>query len=148
MGSFSGESQGAMKKLLMATAGSLLMVSAAYAADLTCVRVPNRGATMMKLTGLVVESTRGAGLTPYMALALRQPACLTRPHDAQIEGPETITFIHVFPDDLLESYLGHVVTITAKFGKDPDNTLFVWDAKLLNMHDDGQTFGPNAEPNS
>jgi hypothetical protein len=96
----------------------------------------------MKLTGLVVQSSRGA-LRPYAALALRVPACLSRPHDPQIEGPETITFIHVFPDEQVERYLGHIVTITGSFGKDPDNTLFVWDAQILDMKDIGQTYGPN-----
>jgi hypothetical protein len=105
--------------------------------------VLNQGKTVLKLTGLVVQSTRGERLRPYAALALRAPACLTRPHDPQIEGPETITFIHVFPDEQVEQYLGHIVTISGRFGKDPDNTLFVWDAQILYMKDVGQTYGPN-----
>lgn len=130
---------------LAAVAGAfvLLSTSNASAADLSCVRVSNQGKTVMKLTGLVVQSTRGKGLRPYAALALRAPACLTRPHDPQIEGPETITFIHVFPDEQVEQYLGHIVTINGRLGKDPDNTLFVWDAQILDMKDIGETYGPN-----
>jgi hypothetical protein len=132
-----------MKRFSIATLVSLLIVSTAPAADLSCARVQNQGKTVMKLTGLVVQSTRGERLRPYMALALRAPACLARPHDPQIEGPEAITFIHVFPDEQVEPYLGHIVTINGRFGKDPENTLFVWDAKILDLTDVGQTFGPN-----
>jgi hypothetical protein len=135
-----------MKLFLIAAAASALIASTAHAADLKCTHVPNQGKVVLKLTGLVAASSRVRTGVPYVALALREPPCLTRPHDPQIEGPETITFLHVFMDEQLMPLLGHVVTITGRLGKDPDNTLFVWDAKILDVYDHGLTPGANADP--